>query len=355
MPTGILLASVAAYATLQTYEPLYQGTSLLEANNGVLYPPGVDPTIPDLAKSEKTVLFDPIVFDPVLADPNMRNAPSLSDPHTAKENLSNNLSVAEAGSGFRMKVCYQDTDREAAAMVCNAIVESYLRQRDGFDHARTRNLERWLEPELQRWENEVEVRQVKVAELNEHLHGKSASAVERELTMNSVMQLGSKLSELETRLAVLDAQLSLDESPDDSPSGDLESLPDAPRVQTDQSRKRERELLAVEVEVVKTRFEEQRSKLKRMRGNSTELEFARAELNVASSVLNKLRTREATIRTETRRGGAVRLLAPATAPQDPVNSPPVKRAALFSSIAFFSPLMLGFLLGFRRDVVTQPR
>lgn len=349
VPTGILLASVAAYTTCQSFEPQFVGTSLLEANNDALVFEDIHPSIPDLAESEKTVLFSPLVLEAVLADPKLRTAPSLSDPRHAENHLFNNLSVTSAGSDLRMKVCYQDTDGDAAAMVCNAVVDAYLRQRSGFDSARNRNLERWIEPELQRWELEVEQRQAKVAKLSQQLYGKSASAADRELTINSVTQLGSKLSDLETRLAVLDAQLSLDESSDEPQTKDAETPPNAQQAHTPQSMKRERDLLAVEMEVVQSRFAEQQLKLNRMQRFNAELEFAKAELDVASAVLNKLRTRLAILRTEYRPGGAVRLLLAATPPHDPVNSPPVKRAALFSGIAFLSPLMLGFLLGFRRE------
>lgn len=349
VPTGILLASVAAYTTLQSFEPQFVGTSLLEANNDTLVFQNIHPSIPDLAESEKTVLLSPLVLEAVLADPKLRTAPSLSDPRHAEDNLFNNLSVTPAGSDLRMKVCYQDTDGDAAAMVCNAVVDAYLSQRSGFDSARSRNLERWIRPELQRWELEVEQRQVKVSKLSEQLYGKSASASNRKFLINSVTQLGSKLSDLETRLAVLDAQLSLDESSDESESKDAETLPVAQQAHTPQSMKRERDLLAVEMVVVKTRFEEQQLKLNRMQKSNVELEFAQAELDVASAVLGKLRMRLATIQAEYRPGGAVRLLIAATPSHDPVNSPPVKRAALFSGIAFLSPLMLGFLLGFRQE------
>ena len=58
--------------------------------------------------------------------------------------------------------------------------------------------------------------------------------------------------------------------------------------------------------------------------------------------------RVAAINAETRNDATVRTLAAATPPRQPINSP-LTRMAAYSGIAFLSPLMLGFLLGFKRD------
>ncbi len=359
VPTGIVLAIIAVYATLRSFEPSYLGTSLLEKRNEFGPFKGVIPTIQDLAKTEKDILFSPIVLDPVLADPKLRTASSLSDPHTAAANLRKNLSVADAGAGSQMKISYEDTDAEAAAMVCNAVVDSYLRQRATFDHQRSIDMERWLEPEIQRWEQEVEQRQRVVQkfskQLSEYAISNSATSAGREFTLVSFSQLRSKISDVRIRLAVLDAQRSLDEPIEETQSAENEFQPDPELAQSGKKMKREQDLLAVELEVLNKKYDEERSQIERLGGVTAELQFAKDELEIATDVLSKLRSRVAVIRTESSRGGAVLLLAAAIPPQQPINSPPLKRMAAFSGFAFFSPLMLGFLLGFKRDTELDDR
>ncbi|EMI21137.1 hypothetical protein RMSM_01924 [Rhodopirellula maiorica SM1] len=353
MPAGIVLASIVAFATLRLFEPHYAGTSLLEANNQTFPRLGVAPTIQDLAKSEKDILFSPMVLEPVLANPKLRTAPSLSNPNYTEINLLKNLSVTEAGTKSRMKVCYEDTDPEAAAMVCNAVVDSYLRQRNVFDHQHTINMERKLEPEIQRWEHEVERRQMMVHKLSKDLSGfamsNPATAGVAESNLLFLSQLRTQISDVQTRIAVLDAQAALDEPIAESQSDQDQSQLDAELANSAKKMKRKRALLAIELEVLNKKYDEERSQLERLEDSSAQLLFAKDELEIATDVLGKLRSRLAAIRSESRRVETVQLLAAATPPRQPLHSLPLKRAAAFSGVAFASPLMLGFLLGFRRD------
>ena len=84
------------------------------------------PSVSNLSETEAPIVFNSLVLEPVLSDPALRSAPSLADPATAEENLRKNLSISLAGSSARMLIQYTDTDRDAAAKICNAIVRSYL-------------------------------------------------------------------------------------------------------------------------------------------------------------------------------------------------------------------------------------
>ncbi|WP_345320317.1 hypothetical protein [Novipirellula rosea] len=353
VPAGIVLASIVAFATLRLFEPHYVGASLLGANNQLMPFPGVGPTIQDLAKSEKDILFSPIVLEPVLADPKLRTAPSLSNPKYTEVNLLKNLSVTEAGTKSRMIVSYEDTDPEAAAMVCNAVVDSYLRQRDTFARQRIISMERELEPEIQRWQQEVERGQIKVHKLSKDLSGSAishpATAAVTESNLLFLSQLRTQISDVKTRLEVLDAQAALDEPIAESQSNEDQSQLDPERASWAKKMKRKRALLAIELDVLNKKYDEERSQLERLGGFDAQLQFAKAELEIATDVLSKLSSRAAAVRTESRQVETVQLLAAATPPHQPLHSLPLKRAAAFSGVAFASPLLLGFLLGFKRD------
>ncbi|TWU29129.1 polysaccharide biosynthesis tyrosine autokinase [Novipirellula artificiosorum] len=216
LPIGIILAGAAALAVQRTFVPEYRAQHLLEANEDYVVFQGVMPMVKDLARTETSLFFNPIVLDPVLADPENRMAPSLSDPESAEQSLQRNLSVASGGTSTRLVVSYKDTDPEAAALVCNAVVESYLRQRDSFDSTRVSNLERWLEPEIQRWEREVSDRQRVVQSLSEQTLGYSpgerVSTLEDSSSFSLMTRLRQQIAELNVEISVLDAQQAMKDS-----------------------------------------------------------------------------------------------------------------------------------------------
>ena len=171
LPIGTLLAGIAAILVIETFVPEYRAEHWLEAKQDYLVFQGVMPVAKNLSQTEKPIILNPIVLDPVLSDPALRKAPSLSDPELAEVNLRKNLTIASGGTSERLVISYTDTDRDAAAMVANAITDSYLRTREAFDSRRVENLEKWLAPELTRWENNVEDRRKTVESLSQNLLG----------------------------------------------------------------------------------------------------------------------------------------------------------------------------------------
>ncbi|XZE54259.1 polysaccharide biosynthesis tyrosine autokinase [Planctomycetaceae bacterium SH139] len=198
---------------MRNFVPTYQATSLLEANEDYVVFKGVMPVVKDLARTEKALFFNLIVLEPVLADAELRSAPSLSNPEKAEQNLRRNLEIRSGGTPSRLEVSYTDSDKEAAALICNAVVESYLRQRDAFDSSRVNNLERWLEPEMQRWQQEVSDRQRTVQRLSKqtlgYAPGQQTSILENENTMALMTRLRAQIADLTVELSVRDAQLAM--------------------------------------------------------------------------------------------------------------------------------------------------
>ncbi len=474
------MAGLAAFAVLMTFEPVYQASHLLKANNDYLVYPDVMPTLEKLAETEKPLFFRSIVIDPVLADAEVRKAPSLSDPETAEATLRKKLKVNGGGTPTQLVISYEDSTAEAAAMVCNAVVDSYLRQRDEFDNARMADLVRWLGPEIASWEAQVRDGQDRVQRLSKqtfgYTPGQRAEVIENQSSQSIMTQLRSEIVDLESQMLVLDAQRQQDaeegEPTDDIPQVEFvppeivverreptesevdevvsadpkvkeaESLVeryksilldiedgDLVRVRKDYYRemqgKRDEWLtklrtakeqahgravafldkradeevklrqMAVEqnISVLRAEFNAERDDAKRTSvhdravasslakeqredmetthrvlteryraerllmetyvGVSTELQFAQEDLAVANDVLTKLRNRSAAIQTERRQDGAVRSLAIATPPKNPVEALPTKKLAGAATAAFFLPFLLGVLWEFKVQRVTN--
>lgn len=338
-----MLAVLAAFAVLQNFQPRYLASHVLESNGDYVVFQDLFSNASDLERTERSLVFSPLVLDPVLADPTLRQARSLSDPSSAEANLRENLSLTNGGVASRLVVSFEDTEREFAALVCNAVVESYLRQRDAFDKMRVNNLERWLSPEITRWEKEVEKRQQAVLHLGSTIVGEgfthSVGQIEHNLMYSRLNELKSQINDVELRVEVLDAQL-------DS-NTDGEATGPEPQQGKSRSKQRKRKDLAIKLDVLKRAYGKVRENQGRSVIDFANLEFAEQELMVANGVLAKLRDRVAAIRTERRADGAVRSLVPAVPPRTPVEAFPIKRLTVCSTTAFLVPFLVGFVLGFR--------
>ncbi|WP_161604323.1 polysaccharide biosynthesis tyrosine autokinase [Roseiconus nitratireducens] len=209
VPVGLVLASVAAFAVLKQFVPRYESSALLEASRDYVAFKGVMPALDDIARTEKPLIVNPVVLDPILQDPELRNAPSLSDPEQAEQNLRDNLSIRSAGSKSRMEVSYTDTDREYAQKICTAIVVSYLSQRDSMDTNRVNSLINYLTPAIRDREKKVQEKQDIVQKLSEKTLGYNPSAplssMENQHSISLFGQLQSQISSLEAEIEMLDA------------------------------------------------------------------------------------------------------------------------------------------------------
>lgn len=210
VPVGTLLACVTAIWINESFVPKYQASHWLQASNDYLVFKGVMPSIRDLAGTERSMFYSPIVIEPVLSNPRLRTAPSLSNPKTAERNLIKNLSLESGGTLTRLIVNYVDTDPKAAAMVANAIAEAYLNTRESFDQQQVDNLVKWLTPEIRRQEQVVEEKQQIVESLSKttlgYLPGERVSTTDEFARMALFSALRGEISEMRVQQHFLEAK-----------------------------------------------------------------------------------------------------------------------------------------------------
>jgi capsular exopolysaccharide synthesis family protein len=117
--------------------------------------------------------------------------------------------LSDAGSKTLMRVSYRDTDPVAAANVCNAIVRSYLQQRQRFDDRRISDLEGWLQPALKLWQDEVEQHRERIVSLSKQAKGFDPFQETTRLNTDStyLTSLRDELSSLRSNEAVIEAEL----------------------------------------------------------------------------------------------------------------------------------------------------
>lgn len=354
IPVGIVLALGAGFGFLNTWKPLFQASYLLEAlspETTYVAFSGTLPKVRNLVEAETALIKNPVVLEPVLANPSLRKTPSLRDPHSAAMLLRDNLSVESGGIHNRMIVSYTDSDPKAAALICNAIVDSYLRQRNAIDSQTIEGLARRLGPEIASWEAKVEQRQRRVSELSKHLMGYAPSDrnAKQEIEDNDrlLRELRSRILDASIELKVLDAKAKLgggSDSKSDAAESDTEDNNQDGRALD--AMRSEREHVSLLVDVLKDEYSKEKEKFSRFSGSIAELRFAQEEMQVAIDVLSKLRTRKAQIQTEGMGGGTIRTVAVATPPRLATEEIPVARMAGISTAAFSAPFLLVYLFGF---------
>lgn len=233
IPVGLVLACMAGFGVLATFEPRYRAQHLIEANEDFILYKGVMQTVDDLARTEKTIFFNEVVLRPVLSDPALRNAPSLSDPKLAERNIRQNLKVSNAGSRARMTVSYEDSDRNHAAKVCNAIVAAYMRQRSDLDQKRVAILEGLLVPEIDDCKEKVRQGQLDVKDWTIRLKGFDPTSpigvTQNESRLSLLNQYEGEINDLRVEVVVLESKLKMEESrsPDEIQSEKIDFVPAA--------------------------------------------------------------------------------------------------------------------------------
>ena len=205
IPVGLVLASIVVVFLIQTFEPRYRAHSLLQANQDYIAYKGVSQVSGDLARTEKAVIFNRVVLAPVLLSLGDLGSGSLCSAADPEMELRQNLSVASGGSTLALRLSYEDPNPEAAAKVCNAIVESYLRMRSDLDQSRISALESRLEPEIERARQRVADDEQRFTEMTKEAIGYNpsdpSSAVKSEGAFSLYARLQSQLSDLKQGIA----------------------------------------------------------------------------------------------------------------------------------------------------------
>ena len=205
IPVGLVLASIVVVFLIHNFVPRYRAHSLLQANQDYIAYKGVTQVSGDLARTEKAVIFNRVVLEPVLLSLGELGSESLCSAADAEMMLRENLSVTNGGSPIALRLSYEDPNPEAAAKVCNAIVESYLRMRSDLDQSRISALESRLEPEIERARQRVADDEQRFTEMTKESIGYNpvdpASALVSEGAFALYARLQSQLSDLRQGIA----------------------------------------------------------------------------------------------------------------------------------------------------------
>ena len=350
VPLGIACGLVAAYGVLRSFEPTYKASHYLKANHDYIIDESAVDRSPSQLATERRLVHSELVLAPVLMDPGLREAPSLSEPETAERNLRENLAFESDHDPALLIISYTDTDRKAAADVCNAVAHSYLRLRSDYDRRRYANLIQMLDPEIERWKRTAEEQTMNVARIRKEMTGDvgHAGIDPRKLDMDMAAELQRKIFETEIDLEVQKNLLAEDVASEVRSQTPLAGDESPSEVQID----RETQRLELKLAILNRKYDSLKKRLREADVNSIALEFASADLSRSRDLLHRLEDRAASVRLESKRGNSVISIVKATPPKMPVNPIPYHQIALAGGIGF---LIHSFLASCWGAVALGPR
>lgn len=168
---SISLAVLGGVLTHCFYPRQYQAWYLLEENDDLLIRSIERQRSVDLATAERPIVFRAEVLDRVLRDEAMRGGTRWVNLETARAELMKRLSVESAGVATRMAVGYIGEDPMAASRICNAVVKSYLRQKQHQAEQQSLEIKQVFDSEIKRSWQEVESQRKRVEAAAKLLQG----------------------------------------------------------------------------------------------------------------------------------------------------------------------------------------
>ncbi len=128
--------------------------------------------------------------------------------------------------------------------------------------------------------------------------------------------------------------------------------------------KHESEIQAINFDLINLRakrlafqedYEEEKSRLEKLGGETAEIFFAQEDYAQAQEILQQLNERLAIMKTERGRGAGVTTMAAASRPAWPVEEIPLKKIGMASAAGFFIPFALAVFLEFRLKRITSAK
>ncbi|MGI9459296.1 MAG: hypothetical protein ACR2NF_04795, partial [Pirellulales bacterium] len=207
-PLGISLGCAAAFSVYASFVPMFEATHMLEANQDYIVFNNVLARSSNLEATEKQIILSDLVLDDVVSQAEIQAA-GFVDPVASVAEIRDSLRIRSAGTRTLLRLSYSHSDAAIAALVCNAVADSFLAQRERLDNQRVSDLTSWLTPSIDLWKAEVQGHERRIVELSKVSMGfDPSSAVESmEFDLSTLSKLRSQVQELQIQEAWLETSL----------------------------------------------------------------------------------------------------------------------------------------------------
>lgn len=236
VPTGLVLACIAATVVIMNYKPDYMTSALVMVEDSAPYiafsghtPSG---NTRKYVETQIELLRSSVVLNPVLARPEIARLDEFVQSTDPLSNLQKNLRLSRVGRSELYQVSYTSKSPEAAMDVSNAIVAEYLAIQSDEEFKRTQRVIDILEEERRKRSLDVERLRQKVVDLGKSVSGRDpfakSSILDLDRANNPATTLFQQLAQLDVQHELLEAEIaaakdsSLASSDHDKKSGLLE-------------------------------------------------------------------------------------------------------------------------------------
>ena len=187
---------------------MFEATHMLEANQDYIVFNDVLARSSNLEATEKQIILSDLVLDDVVSQAEIQAA-GFVDPVASVSEIRDSLRIRSAGTRTLLRLSYTHSDATIAALVCNAVANSFLAQRERLDNQRVSDLTSWLTPSIDLWKAEVQGHERRIVELSKVSMGFDPSnAVESmEFDLSTLSKLRSQVQELQIQEAWLETSL----------------------------------------------------------------------------------------------------------------------------------------------------
>lgn len=214
LPVGLILATVVAAFVWYTFEPVYRARAWLHIQEEAPYLAfrQHEGRSRQFVNTQRELLRSPLVLEQVIADPNVGDLKLLAAEEEPVEWLRRRLEIRSVGNSEVFEVALVLPDAEAAKVIVNAVVDSYLKSQRARESEKTLEILRRLAEQREARESVVRTMRERVRELARQIAGTVAgtdtgSGDGTPVFDPSLPQIRSRLTEAEVERELLEAEL----------------------------------------------------------------------------------------------------------------------------------------------------
>ena len=205
-PLGIAIAAGAAAYVYFVVGPTYQAEAWVKIEESKPMLAFQNADSPRFINTQIELIKSPLVLDPVVARPEIAKLPELNEQLSPVKWISDRISVRSIGGSELYKIIYESPSANNSALVCNAILDSYLKIQTEFSDTQSQRTVELLDQELQRRSIELERMQRSLKELTRRVTGKDPGLAATAKDKVHLLKMSNPLDLLNDRLAATEVE-----------------------------------------------------------------------------------------------------------------------------------------------------
>ena len=220
LPLGLVLSGVAAAAGYWLYEPRYEASAwfrIADRSPFVAFEDKQDERSRAFFQTQLELIRSPIVLGTVARQKEIASIPLVAVQPDPVLWLSKQVKVLTAGESELFRIAFTCNSSDHAAMIANAVADTYFRLRDQYEVENNRRIIELLEQERTSWSKEVGRLQQNLREIAKGANVELSNRPkfdEDSAAWRVLADLQSRLVTVQSERAIMEAQIKAIEEPE---------------------------------------------------------------------------------------------------------------------------------------------